>query len=1465
MMNNNQEMTKQAAAMQQDLTNLSEELRSMDAGQGAAAQPQQPEAADLNKVIETGTSAVNGQTAAAGEPASNAEVPVSLDPVVPEMLQPEELSQKGWRLHRFEIFNWGPFNHNIWKLNLNGSNTLLIGANGSGKSTLADAITTLLVPQGKIVYNKAAGAKSKDRTLASYVIGHIRNKRAGVEVTLRKRNEYTVILGVFCSEKEHKYVTLAQFFSFKGEDVQPEVIYCCAPEDLNIKDDFTKFGRTTAELRKRLRKQHPDMLVCSDFKSYSAWYRQHLHVSSRAVEIFNHCISLKDVQDINSFVCRYMLDAADTKSEVDALIDHFNDLTESYNKVKTARAQIEELQPIEKNAKDLEVQKILLAEAQSGLDGAETYVNQRYSSILQRDLSNFKFELQKLEADQSKYQQRLEELQGDNARLLSRQSAAGGSQIEIFKDLIRVKEQSRAQCEQSRRRWGDLLAKAGQSEVNDEEAFIRQLDILRGKLPLLERDLKAQEDESFALRSQGEKIRDEMEQTKKELLNLQSRESNIPAAQTRIRSEIAEAIDVDDDVLPYIGELLQVKEKERRVWEGAAERVLHNFALTMLVPDDLYREVVSYVNSTNLRGRLVFYKSSDLGRDGRSTQLKPNSLVNKLEVKAGSPFHDGLYSMLLQRFNYACCTDEDEFRQSRDALMPSGLYKANHRNEKDDRSDIHDRRNYVLGWSNAEKKRLLSDEAERLQNEFMQLARKEMGYKQEQERLRGVQTAVNTILTDFHSYKELDATAIKADIEKVRADLNALLQSADLAAIQKELDENRQQINNAHQVLQDVAIKINSTQEKIVQFGEELALCDQRIEHFPLTAEVENYLKEKYEQISDPGFKLSSKARNKDAIVNKFKDKLAAACNKVQAQIGQLNENLIRGMSDFCHHYPAETKEMTAELDSLPEYLNFLNILRLDNLPKFEQQFKDKLNNSTISDMAHFSSFLELKRKEIGQRIDEINNSLKLIDYNPEHYIAIDKEATRDTDIIMFRQDLKNCLSDTILKAGDDLKEAERKFQNIEHLIERLKGRADYLSEDQNWRDKVTDVRRWFIYSAIELERGTDREIEFYSSANAKSGGQKEKLAYTILAAALSYQIMLQEKDSGGSEALRFLMVDEAFSSGSPDLARYALSLFKLLELQVMVITPMTKIGVIEPYVSQIGYAENNQATNISKLCNFSVEHYKELYEKPALAKEEAQKRAEAAAAAEVKEREEAEKREAEQARAEALALAEIKARQEAELQRRKEEAEAAEKMRLAAVVDETAGTLKPSEQTDAAEDAAAAAQSGAESEDSDDYFADKSPFANFDEEDEAEIFAADEGQAQPGGEAFPAQSAGTAHAAGADDSEGGEDDGEHTDPDLDPDVRAFRLAKKKREQRERENLKALSDLPLFSQLYASELAADADADADDDADAADADKADAAEHAADGKRSADDSSSGELNELDELFNAFDRDQKKGE
>ncbi|MGZ8242696.1 SbcC/MukB-like Walker B domain-containing protein [Methylomagnum sp.] len=91
----------------------------------------------------------------------------------------------------------------------------------------------------------------------------------------------------------------------------------------------------------------------------------------------------------------------------------------------------------------------------------------------------------------------------------------------------------------------------------------------------------------------------------------------------------------------------------------------------------------------------------------------------------------------------------------------------------------------------------------------------------------------------------------------------------------------------------------------------------------------------------------------------------------------------------------------------------------------------------------------------------------------------------------------------------DDMPYAGELLQ-VRAIIERFRGREGQSEQDRHWTAKVTDVRHWFVFAASERWREDDKEHEHYSDSGGKSGGQKEKLAYTILAASLAYQFGLE-------------------------------------------------------------------------------------------------------------------------------------------------------------------------------------------------------------------------------------------------------------------------------------------------------------------------------------------------------------------
>ncbi len=257
----------------------------------------------------------------------------------------------GFRLRRFEVYNWGTFHNRVWGLDLHGDNALLTGDIGSGKSTLVDAITTLLVPPQKITYNKAAGAEARERTLRSYVLGHFRTERGGPglaakPVALRDPNAYSVILGRFSNEAQRQQVTLAQVFWLKDAQGPPARLYIIADAALSITEHFSGFGTDIAKLRKRLRGISATE-VHDSFPPYGSAYRRRFGIENeQALDLFYQTVSMKSVGNLTEFVREHMLEAFPVEPRIAALIGHFDDLDRAHEAVLKAKDQIARLTPL---------------------------------------------------------------------------------------------------------------------------------------------------------------------------------------------------------------------------------------------------------------------------------------------------------------------------------------------------------------------------------------------------------------------------------------------------------------------------------------------------------------------------------------------------------------------------------------------------------------------------------------------------------------------------------------------------------------------------------------------------------------------------------------------------------------------------------------------------------------------------------------------------------------------------------------------------------------------------------------------------------------------------------------------------------------------------------------------------------------------------------------------------------------
>jgi uncharacterized protein YPO0396 len=292
-------------------------------------------------------------------------------------------------------------------------------------------------------------------------------------------------------------------------------------------------------------------------------------------------------------------------------------------------------------------------------------------------------------------------------------------------------------------------------------------------------------------------------------------------------------------------------------------------------------------------------------------------------------------------------------------------------------------------------------------------------------------------------------------------------------------------------------------------------------------------------------------------------------------------------MQAYNTDYPAETSEVDVQVAALGEYAAMLRSLQDEDLPRHEARFKQLLNEGTIQGVAMFQNQLHKERQQIEEKIQTINISLREIEYNPGTYIRLVLDRSQDPEIRDFQEDLRQCLAQSL--DGDELYN-ETKFLQVKAIIERFSGREGFVDLDRRWTRKVTDVRNWFSFSASERWLEDDREKEFYSDTAGKSGGQKEKLAYTILASALAYQFGL-EWNAVTSRSFRFVVIDEAFGKGSDESTRYGLELFKKLNLQLLIVTPLQKIHIIEDYIAAVHFVHNQDGRN-SVIRNLTVAEY---------------------------------------------------------------------------------------------------------------------------------------------------------------------------------------------------------------------------------------------------------------------------------
>ncbi|MEM6433548.1 MAG: SbcC/MukB-like Walker B domain-containing protein [Cyanobacteria bacterium P01_D01_bin.115] len=1102
-------------------------------------------------------------------------------PPQPESTDPNQ-TPAGFCLQRFEALNWGTFDQRPWVIDLQGNIALLTGLNGSGKSTLVDGLLTLLVPNRRRSYNQASSSsRKKERDEKSYVQGAYGRTRSDESYgskpkLLREKANLSVLLAYFSDRASQQNITLAQVLWMQDGSVRK--FFVMASAELSIVSHFTQFQHI-ADLKKQLKAIGAETF--EEFSKYSQKFRKGLGLQSeKALDLFNQTVSIKEIGGLNDFVRNHMLEKVDVQTKIRELQESYINLTASHTAIQNARKQLETLVPLAEEAekfKKLKSQVTTLVRLQQI---APAFFAGKKLDLLTQALQDTDQKLTQAQHQRAEIDRNLVELREQEKDLdfAIKQDTVG----QRLQALTREIEQCQQTVDGRKRQtatYNDLARCLDLAEYSDRDTFYaarRKGDDLKQDIDVALQTLEDQRDEQIRLETDLNKQKKQLDD---ELTSLRSRKSQIPKRNLDIRDRLARDLDLDGAELPFIGELLQVR-PEAQAWEGAIERLLRGFGLCILVPEAHYQAVNRYVDRTHLRGRLVYYRITPFEPDPSQRAPDPKKVPYRLAIKQeNADFAQWLRHQLSRQFSYVCCDTLKQFQRENRAITANGLIRhGGERHEKDDRSKIGDRSQYVLGWDNASKIKALEADLQEIQQ---QLAPIDQAIKRI-ERQRSQRSQQATWLQDFMKFADF------ADIDWRSSDQQRLA----LQKQRQELEASSDQLKQLKTQLQEAQNNIAlADQQRDRLIGEIKTLENQQQQAQSDQRQCEKMLKlATAEDIAAFAKRLAVKLRQYDMVLESidrdeinFSAYLQEQRRKTEKQQDGFHHSLERQMYKFKNVFPEVTLELGQTLEYLDEYLKLKIQIEQDDLPRHEKRFKQLMNEKVIIAISMFKSALEKQEEEIQQAIEELNESLQKINYTESTYIKLCCDTTRRREIRDFKEDLKTCLGDVARQTAED---HEQRFQMIRtRLIERFKS-------ESNWTNLVTDVRNWLDFSVSERYRADQSEKEHHTDSSGKSGGQKVKLAYTILASAIAYQFGLNQ-ETANHKSFRFVVIDEAFSKSDDSNARYAMELFKNLHLQLLVVTPQDKINVIEPYIASLHFVANKPEGNYSSIASISIEDYR--------------------------------------------------------------------------------------------------------------------------------------------------------------------------------------------------------------------------------------------------------------------------------
>jgi len=1107
-------------------------------------------------------------------------------------------NNSGYRLRTLQLYNWGVFDRKTVTFSFDDKSTILTGLNGSGKTTTVDAILTLLVPPQKRFYNLSSeSSRKRERDEKNYTLGAYGSKAGdegeGVAQCLRKKNEViSIINGIFHEGTSERYLSLLQVRYFSGDELK--CLKIITEKELRIEDITLLLSKNNTQIAQNSRwvsvlRDNCGSRLFDSFLQYQNFFMDRFGFrSDNALKLFSQTVGLKVLGDITSFIRTYMLEDRSPVDEYEQLNRDFAHITEIEREMRKTEKEIEYLSRTVKNGEDYTLSLSARNSLDESLEGLECWFVLHALRLSGEEIARKRSEIESFRKrieDNDRESRATDDLlislkSNDTARTITELSRAveeaekderGKRQrLNEYNAIITslIKTGIPLRIVESAEDYGENIAKAGEAE-EDIRSEKERLELERDRLLLETRSLT-----------------DDIEKVRIEIESLEKRENNIPSSFIALRERIASGLGISEKRLPFLGELVRVKDDEKE-WLESVEKLLSDEAVTLIVETQDEKAVRSYLENNNLRDRIsVICRNEIIRMEGGCELLK------KIEIRQkDNPLKSWLEDYLSMEFPHLFVEDEEELEKNGYAVLKSGLIKTGDRITKDDRVDPFTKKTpCLLGWSNRERLEELNEYLYDMNEELESFRIKKENTLR---RIRECELILKRLdsLSSFSSYDEIDRPSAQKVLNgKIREKEAFLASASGYEEIEKriaEAEDKKRRLKTGYGILSsdkalaEQRLKEIEETERLFRKTEEKGKNTQLISSF-----VSAYVNElDYDSLDSLILlhgslfnRLSGERNAKERECTERKNRLESSMNAF------LNPPLSSVPADI--NWSGEFSALIPEAQYYADFRELYNQKKDEDITSLREDFNVFLEKTLSNVIVTLAEALNSWEREIHEGVRILNRNLMRIPFNRElrSHLRLEAKRTGDRDYRTFSKMLKEAVPDKFALIQSDSGQRKSIYDGIKKFLEKYNG-------DEKLKKRVLDIRN--IYQFTVYEDNTEGNISTYSDTAALSGGEKAKLTYTILASALCYQYNLDNEDEKRKGPFRFVILDEAFSKSDANNSIYALELFKELDLQLMVVTPRNGINLVEGYINSLHLVEKKGGGNTSCVSSMTIEEYR--------------------------------------------------------------------------------------------------------------------------------------------------------------------------------------------------------------------------------------------------------------------------------